>query len=66
MLYTGKRKWIKFVFFLRRITVCVTNMNLDEEQNEVGYFPLSKTPLSFARILDGHVLTTQGFQNDKL
>ena len=41
-------------------------MNLDEEQNEVGYFPISKTPLSFARILDGHVLTTQGFQNVKL
>ena len=41
-------------------------MKLDEEQNEVGYFPISKTPLSFARILDGHVLTTQGFQNDKL
>ena len=65
MLYTGKRKWIKFDVFLRRITVR-TNMKLDEEQNEVGYFPISKTPLSFARILDGHVLTTQGFQNDKL
>ena len=56
MLYTGKRKWIKFFIFLWWITVCLANINLDEEQ---GWFArllsLSKIPLSFACILDGHV-----------
>ena len=59
--------------FLWWITVCVTNMNLDKEQNIINQviLSLSKTPLSFACSLEGHVFdhvirTTQGFQNDKL